>query len=63
MVKMQQNGMGLNSKSFKEIMELGVNVVTMGNHTWSKKDIFSFIDEKQLLRPANYNEGTVRKGL
>lgn len=55
--------MGLNSKSFKEIMELGVNVVTMGNHTWSKKDIFSFIDEKQLLRPANYNEGTVRKGL
>ena len=26
----------------------------MGNHTWGKKDIFSFADDPKLLRPANY---------
>jgi len=31
----------------------------MGNHTWDNKGIFEFIDdEKKLVRPANYPEGT-----
>ena len=34
----------------------------MGNHTWGKKDIFKFIDNPQLLRPANYPEGVVGNG-
>jgi metallophosphoesterase (TIGR00282 family) len=56
-------GMGLNEKNFKDIMEAGTNVVTMGNHTWGKKDIFKFIDNPNLLRPANYPKGVVGKGL
>ena len=56
-------GMGLNEKNFKYIMEAGTNVVTMGNHTWGKKDIFKFIDNPNLLRPANYPKGVVGKGL
>ena len=55
-------GMGITSSIFKELLALGVNVVTMGNHTWGKKDIFSFITHKQLLRPANYPEGVVGNG-
>ena len=47
-------GMGLTEKNFKDIMDAGTNVVTMGNHTWGKKDIFKFIDNPNLLRPANY---------
>jgi metallophosphoesterase (TIGR00282 family) len=35
----------------------------MGNHTWGKKDIFKFIDNPQLLRPANYPKGVVGKGV
>ena len=35
----------------------------MGNHTWGKKDIFKFIDDPKLLRPANYPKGVVGKGL
>ena len=31
-----------------------VDAITMGNHTWGKKDIFSFADDPKLLRPANY---------
>jgi len=34
----------------------------MGNHTWGKKDIFSFIDNPKLLRPANYSKGVPGKG-
>ncbi len=49
-------GMGITSNIFKELLALGVNVVTMGNHTWGKKDIFSFVQNKQLLVPANYYE-------
>ena len=38
-------GMGITEKNFKEILEAGTNVVTMGNHTWGKKDIFKFIEK------------------
>ena len=55
-------GMGITSTIFKELLALGVNVVTMGNHTWGKKEIFSFIDHKQLIRPANYPEGVKGNG-
>lgn len=50
------DGMGITEKIFKNLLSIGVNVITMGNHTWGKKDIFSFIDEKQLLVPANYSK-------
>lgn len=50
-------GMGITHNIFKELLALGINVVTMGNHTWGKKDIFTFIQRKQLLVPANYSEG------
>ena len=55
-------GMGITEKIFKQLLNCGANVVTMGNHTWGKKDIFSFIDEPQIIRPANYPEGIVGKG-
>jgi len=56
-------GMGLLERNFKDLLEAGTDVVTMGNHTWGKKDIFKFIDHSQLLRPANYPKGVVGKGL
>ena len=56
------DGMGITSKIFKELMVAGVNVVTMGNHTWGKKDIFNIIDNKNLIRPANYAKDVVGKG-
>lgn len=55
-------GMGITEKNFKDIIEAGTDVVTMGNHTWGKKDIFRFIDDAKLLRPANYPKGVVGKG-
>ena len=56
-------GMGITKKLFDDIIKVGTNVVTMGNHTWGKKDIFSFIDDEKLIRPANYPKGVCRKRL
>lgn len=55
-------GMGITQKNFDDILALNVDVITMGNHTWGKKDIFKFIDHPKLIRPANYPEGVVGKG-
>lgn len=56
-------GMGITEKNFKDILEAGTDVVTMGNHTWGKKDIFRFIDNPKIIRPANYPKGVVGKGV
>ena len=55
-------GMGITEKNFNVIVSQGVDVITMGNHTWGKKDIFKFIDNPKIIRPANYPEGVVGKG-
>ena len=55
-------GMGVTQKNFDDILSCNVNCITMGNHTWGKKDIFKFIDQPKLIRPANYPKGVVGKG-
>lgn len=55
-------GMGITEKNFNDILEAGANVVTMGNHTWAKKDIFKFINHPKIIRPANYSKGNPGKG-
>lgn len=50
-------GMGITKKIFDSLINAGADVITMGNHTWGKKDIFSFIDDKRIVRPANYTKG------
>lgn len=56
------DGMGLTEKMFREMLALNINCVTMGNHTWGKKEIFNFIDEKEIVRPANYPENNPGHG-
>ena len=55
-------GMGITENNFRDIISEKVDVITMGNHTWGKKDIFKFIDHPKLIRPANYTKGVVGKG-
>ena len=55
-------GMGIHTRIFNELKELDIDAITMGNHTWGKKDIFSFIDDEKMIRPANYAEGIPGKG-
>lgn len=56
-------GNGLTREIARELFACGVNVITMGNHVWNKKEILNFIDnETRLIRPANYPPGTPGKG-
>ena len=39
----------------EEILDAGADVITMGNHTWSKREIVGYMEDcPQVLRPANY---------
>lgn len=55
-------GMGITFKTFNKLLKLEIDVMTMGNHTWAKKDIFTFINHPKLLRPANYSKGVDGRG-
>ena len=55
-------GMGLTIKDFNTLQNMKIDAITMGNHTWGKKDIFTFIDNPKILRPANYSKGVPGKG-
>ncbi len=51
-------GNGLTREIALELLNCGVNVLTMGNHVWDKKEIYTFIDkEHRIVRPANYPPG------
>ena len=56
------DGFGITEKMFKELMKLDIDVITMGNHTWGKKEIFNIIDDMHIIRPANYSENVPGKG-
>lgn len=56
-------GIGLTVDIAREILDLGVDVITTGNHIWNKKEISGFLeDEPRLLRPANYPDGAAGRG-
>jgi len=56
-------GNGITPEIARELFAAGINVLTMGNHTWDKKEIFSFInDDLRIIRPANYPPGTPGQG-
>ena len=48
------HGKGLLQKHYDELLSYGISLITMGNHTYSKKEIFDYIDEAdKLIVPLN----------
>ncbi|MEK4148306.1 MULTISPECIES: TIGR00282 family metallophosphoesterase [Robertmurraya] len=57
-------GKGITEKIYRSFLEVGAQVVTLGNHTWDNREIFEFIeDAKYLIRPANFPENNPGKGI
>jgi metallophosphoesterase (TIGR00282 family) len=57
-------GRGITRAILRELYDLGIDCVTLGNHAWDQREIFDFIDdESRLIRPANYPEGTPGRGV
>lgn len=56
-------GFGITESVKDEILSLGVDVITLGNHAWDNKDIYNFLEEEErLIRPANYPPHTPGRG-
>ncbi len=55
-------GLGITPPTFEQILSIGADAVTLGNHTWSKKDVLKIINHERLVRPINYPEGTPGSG-
>jgi metallophosphoesterase (TIGR00282 family) len=51
-------GFGITPEIANKLLDLGVDVLTTGNHVWDKRDILEHLEhEPRLLRPINYPEG------
>src|SRR5256885_3721610 len=56
-------GFGITREIGDELLDLGVDVMTSGNHIWDKREALDYIGtESRLLRPANYPAGAPGNG-
>jgi metallophosphoesterase (TIGR00282 family) len=51
-------GFGITPKLADELLDAGVDVITLGNHAYRHREIYPYLDEEaRILRPANYLRG------
>ncbi|MFN8008001.1 MAG: TIGR00282 family metallophosphoesterase [Terriglobia bacterium] len=56
-------GNGVTPRLGEELLGLGIDVLTSGNHVWDKKEVLPYFElQPRLLRPANYPPATPGKG-
>lgn len=54
------HGKGITKKIYEEFCNLNIDVITMGNHTFSKGEIYDFIeDAERLVVPCNLLPGNI----
>lgn len=59
-------GFGITPALVEELLDLGIAVLTSGNHIWDKKEIYPYFRDQvngRLLRPANYPGDSPGRGL
>ncbi|MFO0584068.1 MAG: TIGR00282 family metallophosphoesterase [Anaeromyxobacter sp.] len=58
------NGSGVTPELADELLAAEVNLLTSGNHIWSKREIIPYLEApgSRLLRPANYPKGSPGRG-
>ena len=57
-------GFGITPLIAEELLSLGLDVITGGNHSFDKREIFDYLNNHpRLLRPANYPDGLPGAGL
>lgn len=56
-------GMGLTASDAQRIYQAGADVITLGNHAFSKRDMLEYVDDdRYILRPANMTHFNPGKG-
>jgi 2',3'-cyclic-nucleotide 2'-phosphodiesterase len=56
-------GVGITEKTARELLELGADAITLGNHAYRHREVYGFLDrEERIVRPANYPKGSPGRG-
>jgi metallophosphoesterase (TIGR00282 family) len=56
-------GFGITEAIYNEMIDAGVDAVTLGNHAWDQREALVFIERApRLIRPINYPRGTPGRG-
>jgi 2',3'-cyclic-nucleotide 2'-phosphodiesterase len=56
-------GVGITEKTARELLELGADAITLGNHAYRHRDVYDYLDrEERIVRPANYPKGSPGRG-
>jgi metallophosphoesterase (TIGR00282 family) len=56
-------GFGITESIFHDLIDCGVDAVTLGNHAWDQREALVFIERApNLIRPINYPAGTPGSG-
>jgi len=57
------HGYGLSPDIARSLMSAGVDVITLGNHAWDRRDMIGHINQMpNIVRPINYPAGTPGQG-
>lgn len=57
-------GRGLTRKTAEDLLAVGIDVLTLGNHTWSQREMETVLKDERLpiVRPYNYPSGAPGRG-
>ncbi|HWV42210.1 TIGR00282 family metallophosphoesterase [Pseudorhodoplanes sp.] len=56
-------GFGITENIFREFVDAGADIVTLGNHAWDQREALVFIERSpRLIRPLNFPKGTPGRG-
>jgi hypothetical protein len=56
-------GVGITERTALELLRLGVDAITLGNHAYRHKEVYDFLDrDERIVRPANYPKGAPGRG-
>ena len=60
------HGFGITPNQADEMLDLGIDVLTTGNHVWDRKEIIPYLAQHsggRLIRPANFPDGAPGSGV
>ena len=56
-------GVGITQKTARELLEMGVDAITLGNHAYRHREVYELLDrEERIVRPSNYPKGSPGRG-
>jgi hypothetical protein len=56
-------GIGLNARNAHDLLDQGVDAITLGNHAFRHRDVYELLDsDLPIIRPANYPKGDPGRG-